>query len=171
MGQRFSACFVLFVSGGERGRKGRECKFQNKAHRTFHPKNNYTPCISLYHIGQTLPGSPRSKPQKADFDAIFLGKAAPAEGSGNSSALIIDIEKEMANLAASNISPDPISHCLDFRILPDRGAAYFVRAMRVLYLTCPIHFPNLLFKKLSDYYCDVRLDCVIHQNRWKDALR
>ena len=105
--------------------------------------------ISLYHIRQTLPGSPRPKPQKADFDAIFLGKAAPAEGRGNSSALIIDIEKEMANLAASNISPDPISHFLDFRILPDRGAVYFVRTS-VRYSTCPTRFSNLVLKKIIE---------------------
>ena len=30
-------------SRGERGRKGRECEFQNKAHRTLDPRNNFTP--------------------------------------------------------------------------------------------------------------------------------
>ena len=33
---------------GERGRKGRECKFRNKSHRTFDPKNTSTPLYTVY---------------------------------------------------------------------------------------------------------------------------
>ena len=44
LGHRFSACYVLKVAPqrGE-GRKGREYKFQNKAHGTFDPRNASTP--------------------------------------------------------------------------------------------------------------------------------
>ena len=41
-----SSVHVLFgnlLSRGERGRKGSECKFQNKAHRTFDPSNTFSP--------------------------------------------------------------------------------------------------------------------------------
>ena len=51
MCQRFSACFVLnLASQRERGRKGRECKFQNKAHRTFDPSSSSTQYISIVQI-------------------------------------------------------------------------------------------------------------------------
>ena len=54
LSQRFSACFALkFVnlpSRGERGRKGRECKFLSKAHRTFHQRNSSTPVLSVKSI-------------------------------------------------------------------------------------------------------------------------
>ena len=45
LGPRFSACFVLkfAIQRGERASKGREHKFQNKAHRTFDPRNTFSP--------------------------------------------------------------------------------------------------------------------------------
>ena len=48
LGQKFSACYVLkFALQRGEGRKGRECQFQNKAHRTFDPPNKYLEsCIS-----------------------------------------------------------------------------------------------------------------------------
>ena len=44
LGQRFSACFLLkFTYQRGEGEKGRECKFQNKALRTFDPRNALSP--------------------------------------------------------------------------------------------------------------------------------
>ena len=39
--------FRKLHSRGERGRKGRECKLQNRAHRTFDIRNNFTPVYKL----------------------------------------------------------------------------------------------------------------------------
>ena len=42
--QRFGGCFVLkFALQRGEGRKGRECEFQNNAHRTFAPRNTLSP--------------------------------------------------------------------------------------------------------------------------------
>ena len=35
--------FRKLHSRGERGRKGRECKFQNNAHKTFDPRKSFIP--------------------------------------------------------------------------------------------------------------------------------
>ena len=46
--QQFDACFVRNLhSRGERGSNGRECKFQNKAHRIFDPRNTLSPVKRL----------------------------------------------------------------------------------------------------------------------------
>ena len=46
-GLRFGACLVLKFAL-QRGRKESQCKFQNKAHRTFDPRNNYTPVYCVH---------------------------------------------------------------------------------------------------------------------------
>ena len=40
-------CFEICTPEGRGGRKGRECKFQNKTHITFHPRNNLSPAQAL----------------------------------------------------------------------------------------------------------------------------
>ena len=49
--------YVLFSLQRVRGRKRRECKFQNKGHRTFEPINSFTPVqryLSLLSVTHAL---------------------------------------------------------------------------------------------------------------------
>ena len=62
---------------GERGRKGRECKFKNKAHRTFHPRNTLRVCFQSRVAAAEAAGvaEAATPPQRESRETLSSGRS------------------------------------------------------------------------------------------------
>ena len=83
-------CFEICTTRGEREkRKRRECKFQNKAHRTFDPRNTLSAVLQQYQSARSVSFAAM---RRILFIALFAATAASAAEGHNKINMMRDID-------------------------------------------------------------------------------